>query len=150
MEIAFVVYGEPTAKGRPRFFRRGSFVGTYTPPKTEAAEDNFRSQSLKYKPEKPLAGALKISVKVYRSIPHSLSKKRMWLAEKGIIRPITRPDGDNYLKLCCDALNGIFWQDDAQIIDMSVEKYFSERPRIEVRLTTDNTEELWAIGERTN
>lgn len=147
MEISFVVYGEPVAKGRPRFARMGKFVRAYTPKETEVAENNFRAQSLKYKPETPLAGPLEISIKVYRSIPRSLSQKRQELAERGVIRPTTRPDGDNYLKLCCDALNGIYWHDDAQIIDMRVQKFFSERPRIEVRVSTDDTEKHIAKAE---
>ena len=33
-QIIFVVPGEPVGKGRPRFYRRGKGVGTYTPDKT--------------------------------------------------------------------------------------------------------------------
>ena len=33
-EIFILVPGEPVAKGRPRFAKRGAFVTTYTPEKT--------------------------------------------------------------------------------------------------------------------
>jgi Holliday junction resolvase RusA-like endonuclease len=146
MKISFIVYGEPVAKGRPKFFRRGNFVGTYTPQKTQNAEKDFKQQALDYKPQTPLTEALELEIKVYRSIPKSMSKKRQILAENEILRPTTRPDGDNYLKLCCDALNGIFWRDDSLIVDMRVQKFFSERPRIEVEIKTIVKEEYLSAG----
>ena len=69
---------------------------------------------------------------VFRNIPKSFSKKAREAALAALIRPTTRPDGDNYLKGVLDALNGILWTDDARIVDMSCHKYYSEHPRLEV------------------
>lgn len=136
MKIAFTVYGEPVAKGRPRFFRRGQFVGTYTPKETEIAERDFKLQSLKHRPEQPLAEPVKLEIRVYRTIPKSLSRKRQELAEVGAVRPVTRPDWDNYAKLVCDAGNGIFWRDDSFVVECVVQKFFSANPRIEIVVET--------------
>lgn len=45
-------------------------------------------------------------------------------------------DIDNYGKVLLDALTGIVWLDDKQIVRMSVEKaYDKARPRVEIEVT---------------
>lgn len=136
MQIEFTVYGEPRPKGRPRFVRMGKFVGTYTPKKTVQAENDFKLQSLKYRPEKPIESPICIRVAFYKTPPQSWSTKKKQKAESGEIYPVTRPDWDNYGKLICDAMNGIFWCDDSQIVRATILKRYSETPRIEVCLNT--------------
>lgn len=53
--------------------------------------------------------------------------------------PGKKPDFDNIGKICCDALNGIAFHDDAQIVDGRVIKLYAEQPRIEV--------EIWRLGQ---
>lgn len=50
----------------------------------------------------------------------------------GNIRPTHKPDFDNVTKAVCDALNGIAYSDDSQIVDAMERKFYSEQPRIEV------------------
>ena len=71
----------------------------------------------------PLEGALVLQVRVYRSIPKAFSKKKADMAERGLLRPETRPDMD-----------GIFWKDDSQIVAYAEPfgKYYSRKPRVEV------------------
>jgi len=139
--IKFTIYGEPTAKGRARFrnFKTKSgkqFTTTYTPKKTRDAETDFKTQSLQFKPDLPLEGALLLGVKVYRSMPKSMSKKKKLLAISGELRPTVRPDLDNFIKLIKDSLNKIFWQDDSQVVEYlpGTGKYYSERSRIEIEI----------------
>ena len=80
MKISFIVYGEPVAKGRPRFFRHGNHVQTCTPEKTEIAEHDFKFQSIQHKPGKPILDPVILDIRIYRSIPKSMSKKRQILA----------------------------------------------------------------------
>ena len=40
---------------------------------------------------------------------------------------VTRPDGDNYLKMAMDAGNGLIYADDSQVWRMTVEKWRVER-----------------------
>ena len=134
MIIKFTVYGNPTAKGRPRFSVRGKFVRAYTPEKTAKAENNLRAQALAYKPAQPLETPLFVGIKVFRAIPKSMPKKRIEMAEKGSLRPITKPDVDNYQKLIYDALNGIFWRDDNQIVESMTAKFYSAAPRVEIEI----------------
>lgn len=47
-----------------------------------------------------------------------------------------RRDIDNYTKLWLDALSGIVWEDDVQVVSLYLEKkYDKENPRIEISVT---------------
>ena len=52
----------------------------------------------------------------------------------GDMRPVKRPDWDNVGKIVTDALNGVAYDDDSQIVSASVEKYYSEEPRTEIKI----------------
>jgi Holliday junction resolvase RusA-like endonuclease len=69
-------------------------------------------------------------------IPKSTSKKRAELMRAGEIRPTKggrgNPDLDNIAKAICDALNGIAYHDDAQVVDLKVVKYYSDTPCVTV------------------
>lgn len=133
--ITFTVLGNPKAKGRPKFARMGKFVRAYTPAQTVKEEASFREQALPYRPDKPIEGEITLIVDIYRDIPKSFSNRKASVCELRELRPVTKPDIDNYLKLICDALNGIFWHDDAQIVTIFAAKFYSARPRIEVSIT---------------
>lgn len=60
----------------------------------------------------------------------------MELAELGQIRPVTKPDADNYAKGPLDAMKGIIWKDDGQIVDLIARKFYSSKPRIEITVRT--------------
>jgi Holliday junction resolvase RusA-like endonuclease len=129
MQIKFIVYGIPVAKGRPKFTKRGF---AYTPKKTVNAENDFKMQALKFKPPVPWECAIALTARFFMPIPASMPKKFRFSAENEIMPHSKRPDADNLLKLISDAMNGIFFKDDNQISDLQIEKRYSARPRIEV------------------
>ena len=49
-------------------------------------------------------------------------------------RPTKKPDIDNVIKIITDALNGIAYDDDAQIVSLSATKFYDENPHVDVRL----------------
>ena len=135
--MKLTVYAEPVAQGRPRFSTQGGFVRAYDPAKSRDYKDYISlaaADQLKGQP--PLDGALTLSVRVYRSIPKSFSKKKAEAAERGEIRPTTKPDLDNYVKGIKDALHSICWHDDNQIVAYHEPfgKFYSTTPRIEVEV----------------
>jgi Holliday junction resolvase RusA-like endonuclease len=73
-----------------------------------------------------------IYIKACFSIPKSTSKKKHKLMLENIIRPTKKPDADNIAKIVCDALNGIAFLDDKQIVDARITKWYSDTPRIEI------------------
>ena len=145
-EIKFTVFGEPKAKGRPRFFAakvgpgKKPFVRTYTPKETVEAEQDVRVQSLKTRPKTLILGSISMTIDVYRKIPKSLSKTKIQDAEDKKLLPISRPDWDNYGKLVCDALNGVYYKDDSQITEAIVRKFYSSSPRLEVTISYQEME----------
>ena len=124
------------AKARAKVFRNkhtGKSHGV-TPAKTRAYEHSVSMQALKHRPAKLLEGPLLLGVKVVRSIPKGFSKKKKDAAIMEEIRPVTKPDLSNYMKSVEDALNGIIWQDDNQIVGYleGTGKYYGMEPRIEI------------------
>ena len=75
-----------------------------------------------------------VNVYAYMGIPSSKSKKFRVSAQKGIVRPTKKPDVDNIFKAVSDALNGLIYKDDKQIIHSRVEKYYSDERRVEVEV----------------
>lgn len=132
--IKLIIYGEPQPQGRPRFSRRGNFVTTYDPPKSKAYKALVKRQALAQWHSEPLQGALACKVKVYRPIQKSGSKRQKELKEAGVIRPVQKPDVDNYFKGVTDPLTGIVWEDDNQIVHAEIDKYYSNEPRIELEI----------------
>ncbi|MDT3426096.1 Holliday junction resolvase RusA-like endonuclease [Paenibacillus forsythiae] len=132
--IQFVVYGEPVAQGRPRATTVGGFVRLYDPKKSRDFKDYVRLAATGHAPAKLLEGPLGIAVTAYRSTPKSFSRKKAAAAERGEILPVSKPDADNYLKGVKDALKGVIWKDDSQVVDAFVRKRYSARPRIEIKI----------------
>jgi Holliday junction resolvase RusA-like endonuclease len=79
----------------------------------------------------PLDTPIALSVRVYKTIPVSWSKAKRQQAESGDLRPVNKPDIDNYIKAVMDAGNGILWVDDSQVCELHSIKVYGS-PRIEV------------------
>lgn len=133
--IKFTVMGEPVAQGRPRACRRGGGVGMYDPGKSKDYKRIVAAEARRSIGCEPLVGQLKIALRVFRPLPKSFSAKKKKLGLDGKLRPITKPDGSNYLKGVEDALNGIVYKDDSQLVTSVVEKYYGNPPRVEVEIT---------------
>jgi Holliday junction resolvase RusA-like endonuclease len=126
--IVVELAGTPVGKGRPRFMRATGHA--YTPEKTRNFETNLllRAQDV-MAGQPPIEGPVAVIVYAYFPIPQSWSQKKRAGALLGVRRPTGRPDLDNIIKML-DAFNGIVWRDDAQIVEGSVSKHYSDRPRL--------------------
>lgn len=132
--IKFTVWGEPIAQGRPRASTANGYVKMYDPKKSREFKQYVRLVASQHRPQELLTGPLKMKVKVFKPTLKSFSQKKKAAAEKGEIRPITKPDVDNYIKSVFDGLNQVIWKDDSQVVDLQVSKFYSENPRIEVEI----------------
>ena len=131
--ITFEVPGDPHGKGRPKFARRGNFVQTYTDAKTASYEDLVRFYAnLAMIDLAPLDGPVAVYIYVKLAVPKSYSKKRAEACLSGLERPTKKPDWDNVAKSICDAMNGIVYQDDTQIVDAHVTKVYADCAGVEV------------------
>ena len=68
------------------------------------------------------------------SVPRSDSKAVKDAKLAGTILPTIKPDCDNIAKIVCDALNGLAYADDKQIVECSVQKRYGDLPRVEVTI----------------
>lgn len=135
MTIRFHIPGTPTGKGRPRMTRSGH---CYTPSKTAQYESKIAWCFQQAAPDHvPIKTAITLHVVAYMPIPASWSRKKAKAAEDGVIRPTVKPDLDNILKTL-DALNGVAWKDDAQVVAVLVEKYYSESAGMSVYITWED------------
>ena len=124
--------GIPKGQKRPRFGRGHA----YKAPESRAHEDSLGwVAKVAMDGRKPLKGALMVSVDAYFPVPVSWSKRNRAAALIGEIRPTGRPDADNLEKTVGDALNKIVWLDDAQIVDASTHKYYSDTPSLHIEVT---------------
>lgn len=121
--IQFTVPGDPKAQGRPRFYRRGSFVGAYDPKDSVSFKDRValfaRSAGVAC-----LDTPVSILVRFCLKRPQSLMRQK---DPEGLIPCGKRPDLDNFLKAIMDGLTGIAWKDDGLVWSCQVEKVYHEK-----------------------
>ncbi len=133
--VRFEVPGEPKGKGRPRFAKVKDRVITRTPDDTILYENQIK---IEYQKATvcyfPADYALSLDIYAYFSVPKSASKKKREEMLAGGIRPTKKPDWDNIGKVVSDALNGVAYHDDTQIVTARVFKRYSERPRLSITI----------------
>lgn len=139
--MIITILGEPQGKARARVVRN-KYTGknhSFTPEKTELYENliklEYKNQGGEYfgfSDGSKIKKNVSVVIRAYYGIPQSFSKKKKTLAESNSIRPSKKPDADNIAKVVCDALNGIAYIDDTQVVSLSVSKYYSDIPRVEI------------------
>ena len=136
-DLTVRVGGPPVAKGRPRVTRTGI---AYTPAKTRKYETHVRMAAQEAMGQgAPVEGPLHVAVHAYLPVPKSWSKKKTRAALNGDVKPTSRPDVDNYAKAALDALDGIVWGDDSQVVRLFVCKEYAETAQLIIgvrKLTT--------------
>ena len=130
--ITFRVYHKIKSKSRPRFnTKTGRAYKVKEDTLYENAIKNAYNASGGVKSDK----YIKMTLDMYFAIPKSYTKKRKLACARNQERPAKKPDVDNVLKNVCDALNGVAYDDDIQVIEVICRKYYSQDEEyIEVRL----------------
>lgn len=133
MIASFTIDCIPVAKGRPRISTRGGFPRAYTPAKTRTFETMISERAkAAVGPMDPYKGAVEFEAHFSLPVPKSWSKRDRVDALAGIIQPLGKPDWDNYAKALSDALNGIVYADDSQIVSARITKRYGEEPGVAV------------------
>ena len=133
MQIHFQVEGDPKGKGRPRFSRVGSFTKVYTDKQTlsyEAMIAFFAKQAMGV--TDLLETPVSVFLYVRLPVPQSYSKKRREACLGGTEKPCKKPDIDNIAKTYLDAMNGVIFVDDTQVVDLHVKKLYSDKAGVDV------------------
>lgn len=134
--VVIELQGTPRGKGTVRARMIRGHVQTYTDERTRSYESQLRYAAQQVMGEAPpTAETVVVEITAGVTPPTTWSKRKIADALAGLIRPKTRPDCENYAK-ACDALNGIVWLDDKQIVEERVRKVYAPAPylRVEVRL----------------
>ena len=74
----------------------------------------------------PMTGPVALVMQFYRSIPPACPKSEPARAHWKAKHLTMRPDCSNYTKSCEDALTGLLFVDDSQVVSLSAMKGYSE------------------------
>lgn len=132
--MIFEISGEPMGKQRPKFARIGNFTRAYTPKETVSYENWVKMCYQNFGGEHFGSEVLKVEIDARFPIPKSFSKKKHEQAKDGEIRPSVKPDCDNIAKIILDALNGIAFDDDKQVVELKINKTYDEIPKVIVKI----------------
>ena len=138
--LSFIILGDPRplALKRPRAVSIGGHARVYDPTANRNAKEQIKTAAIAQggQPAAPAECPLGMTVKVFVPIPKSWSKKKQHAAtsETPTIFPTTRPDLDNIIKTVADALQHVFFRDDAQLCTVRASKYYSKCPKLVVTI----------------
>lgn len=138
MNLSFVVEGDPVPKARPRIVRIGKGVRAYTPSKTVNYEQlvGLRAmQAMRAAGKVVTLAGVAVTLAVAVVPPASWGKRKTAQAIAGEILPTAKPDIDNVAKSVLDGLNGIVYQDDKQVIELTVRKHYAATAAVQVHIT---------------
>lgn len=151
-DITIVLFEEPEGTPRPRFrlinrqnfvneaINNGQFVHVYS---LNAKEDSLYMQRLVDQDlvqiQELIWTPCIVEYNIYQKTPTVMNTVDTFLAEIGLIRPITKPDWDNIGKKYSDMFNHNVWLDDTLVISGTLNKYYSILPRVEIKLRYLNT-----------
>lgn len=124
--VKFVVYGKPQGKARPRFSNGRVYTPTATKEYERQVEAAYITAANGYKfADKP------VNVSITAYLKRAKSNRREFATSK--------PDVDNVAKAILDGLNGVAFDDDKQVVCLTINKVYckssSDLPRTIVVLT---------------
>ena len=129
--IHLLIPGNPVPQGRPRACIRGKHASVYEDAKSKDWKKTIAVHAvtqLKYIDGYELIDtAIKLRVEFRLLRPKSVSVKKR-------PDPITRPDLDNLIKAVKDALTGVLWRDDSQIIELEAKKVYNNPPGVDIKV----------------
>jgi len=131
--LEIVVYGSPKALKRHRSYRVGNHIKSYDPSSRDKSD--FIAQIINSRPAMPLDCKLVMAFAFYMPLPKSMPKKLQNIIRDGQELPhCKKPDLDNMIKFCIDAMNGIIYRDDRSIYKISAVKLYGETPRTVINI----------------
>lgn len=108
-----IIFTLPMPPSANRYWRRGANGTTYVSDEAQEYKDAVYYQLIR---QRPVDGDMKITMRIYRA------------RKSG--------DLDNRIKIVLDALNGIIYHDDKQIVEIHAYRHDdAKRPRVEVEIT---------------
>lgn len=107
------------------------FFGVMKESRTRQYESHIKAEAQRVYRLNPTITPVKIWLLVKMEPPKSMSAKKKALALTGGISPTRKPDCSNVLKSWEDGFKGVFYRDDAQIVQVNVRKVYAESEGVE-------------------
>ena len=131
MAISFVVYGRPQPKGSTRSFltKKGKLATTSDNANLKPWQQQVALCAMEAARDFQCDDAA-VSVQVLFHLRQPKSARKRF-------RPTVKPDVDKLIRAVLDGLTGIFYNDDAQVVDVKASKFYvpegaPEQTRIDV------------------
>ena len=143
MRLQFEILGEPMPQPRARLTTIGGHPRAYDPASAREYKGMvsvIAKAALRGEPRCE-SGPVFLDLMFGMPVPASWSSRKRANAIAGLTRPSVRPDIDNLAKAILDALNGVLFKDDGQVVEMKAMKCYSANPRVVVVA-------MWQGGER--
>jgi Holliday junction resolvase RusA-like endonuclease len=128
--ITFRIYGIPQTKGSTKSFMRPGMrfpIVTNDNPKNKGWAQTVSGEAQRNRPPAPLTGPVCLELRFFMPKPKSYPKTKTLFATK-------RPDLDKMVRSIKDALKGVMYLDDAQVVWMKACKYYDDAPGVEIRV----------------
>lgn len=122
--IRFEVIDTIKTKGRPRVAMFGGYPHIYTPKDTQDYENLIKNEFLALYPNIYTEGALKCKIRCLFKPNKEIQKQ--YVKTNKYPYCVKHKDIDNVAKVVLDALNGVLYKDDKQIIELNITKEYNE------------------------
>lgn len=136
--VYFDVPGDPFGKQRPRATKKGRFITIYTPRETKEYEAKVEKYYNKLYKGTKLEGPISVEIKGIFEVAKSVSKAKTDKMLSGEIPHTKKPDCDNMAKSILDALNGVAYDDDAQITNLNISKEYGKESKAKILIKENN------------
>ncbi len=128
--MIFTVEGKIKGKERPRFSRGHTYTPKATIEAERAIKKAYRSNSTCC-----LESFVRIEIYAFFKMRKSYTKKKARECLENVYCDLM-PDADNIAKTVCDALNGVAYVDDKQVVEcVVVKKWTEEEERLEIEVS---------------
>lgn len=130
--LSFSVEGTPVPQGRPRFTRNGRIYTPKTSTQWRKRVADAAEVALLNGPDFPASAPLELLLSFRMPIPESWPRWKREAAMRGEVAHMGKPDADNLAKAVLDGLNGLLFNDDAQVVLLAVAKVYAPAEHVGV------------------
>ncbi len=136
MRVQFTVPGKPQGKARARtvYNKNLGHSVSYTPENDLLYENLIKTMYIHAAKGTRFDREIPVTLRIVARFlpPKSYSKKKQAQMLQGEVLPIKKPDIDNIVKVVADALNGVAYKDDTQIVHVIAKKAYSALEGVDV------------------
>jgi Holliday junction resolvase RusA-like endonuclease len=128
----FEIYGNPIAQKQTRFTCKCGQGHCYNP--SQHDQEQIQWQIRPYAPKDPICGPVCLEITFFLPIPKNTSATRRRQMINRVILPVVKPDEDNLAYLITNSLKKIVYEDDNQVCEKHVYKFYGEEPKTVIKV----------------